>query len=256
MKKTRDNQAQYWDTILDPKNISANAPFDLETEIAFKHTPAQSYADQLMGKLSAKTILEFGGGMGVNAVIFARAGAQITVIDISEKRVKWMKRLAEQVQLQERIKVVQMSAEQLSFPANSFDIVYSNAVLIHVNKEQVAKEAERVLKPGGCAIFVEPLKHHPLVNLYRYTFAPKIWREIADYFSFRDIEELGKQFNQYTHREFYLLSFLAFYWEFGNRNLPRFQRSLPRWQKVDEFLLSKIHCLNKLCWFTVFCGYK
>jgi len=250
------NQAEYWDSVLDPKNISTNTQFDLETEIVFYQTPAQNYAYQLMGNLREKKILELGGGMGINAVILARAGARVTVIDISEKRVRWMRQLAELIQLKDRIEVLQMSAEQLSFPEHSFDIVYSNAVLIHVDKEQVAKQVFRVLKPGGLAIFVEPLKYHPLVNLYRYTFAPRIWREIAEYFSFRDLAELAKHFSSYTHREFYLFSFLSFFWEFGKRNLPRFQKSLARWQKVDEFLLCKFPGLSKFCWFTVFCGYK
>ncbi|MDI6782839.1 MAG: class I SAM-dependent methyltransferase [bacterium] len=272
------NQAEYWDTILDPKNISASASFDLETELAFYRTPAQEYAYQLMGygttpevgallaaparlgraspAPTTKKILELGGGMGINAVILARAGAEVTVIDISSNRVKWMQRLAEQTQLQDRIEVNQMSAEQLSFPENSFDIVYSNAVLIHVNKEQVAQEVVRVLNPGGSAIFVEPLQYHPLVNLYRYTFAPRIWREIAEYFSFHDLEKLGKHFSRFSHQEFYLFSFLSFFWEFGKRNLPRFQRSISRWQKLDESLLRKIPSLSKLCWFTVFCGTK
>ncbi|MCX7920308.1 MAG: class I SAM-dependent methyltransferase [bacterium] len=254
------NQAQYWDTILDPRNLSDKrdllTQFELETERAFYQTPAQQYAYQLMGEVQGKKILELGGGLGVNAVILACAGAKVTVIDISEKRVEWMQRLVAQTQLQSQVQVIRMSAEELAFPANRFDIVYSNAVLIHVDKQKTAREVRRVLTPGGKAIFVEPLKYHPLVNLYRFTVAPKIWREIAQYFSFQDIETLGKLFREYTHREFYLVSFFAFYWEFGKRNLPRFQKSLARWQKVDSQILRIFPFLNKLCWFTVFCGTK
>lgn len=252
-----DNQAAYWDTILDPQNLTTTATsFDLNTEIAFYHTPAQDYAYQLMGTLKGKRILELGGGMGVNAVILAREGANVTVIDISEKRVYWMRQLVEQLKLQDQIEVLYMSAEQLSFPDNTFDIVYSNAVLIHVDKNIVVQEVLRVLKPGGKAIFVEPLKYHPLANIYRYTFAPRIWREIASYFSICDIRQMGSHFPNYTHREFYFGTFLSFFWEFGKRNLSRFQHSLSRWQKVDNSLLRIFPGLSKLCWFTVFCGTK
>ncbi|MFB3897046.1 MAG: class I SAM-dependent methyltransferase [bacterium] len=255
--QSSNNQAEYWDTILDPQNLTAaTTGFDLDTEIAFYHTPAQDYAYQLMGSLNSKTILELGGGMGVNAVILARAGAKVTVIDISENRVQWMRRLVEQTKLQDRIEVVLMSAEQLLFPENTFDIVYSNAVLIHVDKRIVAQEVARVLKSGGKAIFVEPLKYHPLVNLYRYTFAPRIWRKIASYFSIRDLVQLSHYFSQYSHQEFYFCSFFAFFWEFGKRNQSRFQDSLSRWQKVDRILLRIIPGLSNLCWFTVFCGTK
>jgi ubiquinone/menaquinone biosynthesis C-methylase UbiE len=257
MRDTKYNQAAYWNTILDPQNLTPTAvPFELEDEIGFYLTPAQDYAYQLMGDLDGKKVLELGGGMGVSAIILARAGAQITVIDISEQRVNWMKRLVEQTQLQDRIEVLLMSAEKLSFPEHTFDIVYSNAVLIHIDKTQVAQDAYRILKPGGKAIFVEPLKYHPLVNLYRYTLAPKIWREIANYFSSKDLVQLGSYYSSYTHREFYLCSFLSFYWEFGKRNLPRFQRSLSRWHKVDLLILRWFPFLKIFCWFTVFCGTK
>ena len=148
------------------------------------------------------------------------------------------------------------NGETLPFLENTFDIVYSNAVLIHMDKLKTTKEVLRILKPEGVAVFVEPLKYHPLVNLYRYTFGPKIWLKIASYFSFRDIREMGKCFGEFEHQEFYLFSFLSFYWEFGNRNLSRFKKILSRWNKVDHFLFQIFPPLKYLAWFTVFCGYK
>ncbi|MCM8813188.1 MAG: class I SAM-dependent methyltransferase [Candidatus Omnitrophica bacterium] len=53
--------------------------------------------------------------------------------------------------------VIQGVGEQLPFPDDTFDIVYSSNVLEHVqNPEGCFREALRVLKPGGSLCFVVP----------------------------------------------------------------------------------------------------
>ena len=250
-------QSEYWDTVLDPQNLSSgfNQDFDLSTELEFYQTPAKQYAYKQMGELKNKQVLEIGCGMGMNAILLTQKGAKVTAIDISQKRLDWVARLFKDKDINP-VTLLRVNGEQLPFRDNSFDIVYTNAVLIHMDKLNAAQEVYRVLKPGGMAIFVEPLQYHPLVNLYRYTFGPKIWRIIASYFSFRDIRNIGQCFDKFDHREFYLFSFLSFYWEFGNRNLIKFKKSLSRWEKIDKFLFKIFPFLKRLSWFTVFSGYK
>jgi ubiquinone/menaquinone biosynthesis C-methylase UbiE len=249
-------QSDYWDTVLDPQNLSEGITkdFDISLEQSFYQTSAQEYAYQKMGDLQGKMVLEIGCGMGVNSILLNQKGAKVTAIDISQKRLAWVKQLLKDNPSPPTF--LRASGEILPFHDNSFDIVYSNAVLIHLDKLKTTREVFRVLKPGGMAIFIEPLKYHPLVNLYRYTLGPKVWRKIASYFSFKDIEQMGQCFNHYEHKEFYLFSFFSFYWEFGHRNLSKFKKSLFRWQKIDNFLFKLCPFLNRLSWFTVFCGYK
>ncbi|UBM58925.1 class I SAM-dependent methyltransferase [Marinilongibacter aquaticus] len=52
---------------------------------------------------------------------------------------------------------VKMNIEDIQFPENSFDVIFCNHVLEHVNDfEKACKELYRVLKPGGWAIMQSP----------------------------------------------------------------------------------------------------
>jgi len=49
-----------------------------------------------------------------------------------------------------KLTIMKMNAEQMSFPDNSFDVIFSHAVFEHVsNPAGVLKEVARVLRPGG-----------------------------------------------------------------------------------------------------------
>ena len=57
--------------------------------------------------------------------------------------------------------------ENLSFNDNTFDLVFTNAVLHHV--EDIGKavlEAYRVAKTDGYIVFIEPNRYHPLQILH------------------------------------------------------------------------------------------
>ena len=52
---------------------------------------------------------------------------------------------------------IKMDIEQIQFEENTFDVIFCNHVLEHVNDfEKAAKELNRVLKPGGWAILQSP----------------------------------------------------------------------------------------------------
>ena len=63
-----------------------------------------------------------------------------------------------------------MDAMDLAFPDNTFDFIISKSVLVFTEPAQTAQECYRVLKPGGKAIFIENMRHHPAVWLYRKAF--------------------------------------------------------------------------------------
>ena len=96
-------------------------------------------------------VLEIGCGLGTDGAQFAQAGANYTGIDLTEAAVDLAKRRFQLFQLPGTFRVA--DAEQLDFPDNSFDIVYSHGVLHHTPDTPAAiHEIHRVLRPGGKAV--------------------------------------------------------------------------------------------------------
>ena len=95
-----------------------------------------------------ETVLEIGVGLGTDLVQFARAGARVTGIDLTERAVELVRRRLELEGLGGEVR--QADAERLPFEDASFSVVYSWGVLHHTpDPAQAMSEAVRVLKPGG-----------------------------------------------------------------------------------------------------------
>jgi len=99
-----------------------------------------------------RTVLEIGCGAAIDLARFAKAGAIATGVDIAPSAIALARANFEQQGLQGQFEVA--DAEQLPFPANSFDVVYAHGVVQYTaNPQKLVDECHRVLKPGGQAIF-------------------------------------------------------------------------------------------------------
>ena len=61
-----------------------------------------------------------------------------------------------------------MDAHQMEFDDSSIDLVIGRGILHHLDYEVAINEINRVLKPGGIALFNEPLRDNPGAHLFRY----------------------------------------------------------------------------------------
>ena len=64
-------------------------------------------------KWRGKKVLEIGCGIGTDTINFARAGAEVTAIDLSEKSLEMARRRAEVFGLKDRIRFIQADSEHL-----------------------------------------------------------------------------------------------------------------------------------------------
>src|SRR5687768_12111942 len=95
-------------------------------------------------------VLEIGCGLGTDGARFAQAGADYTGVDLTEAAVELARKRFELFGLPGKLRTA--DAEQLDFPDESFDIVYSHGVLHHTPDITAAvREIHRVLRPGGKA---------------------------------------------------------------------------------------------------------
>jgi len=124
------------------------------------------YATSLLGDINGKIVIDFGTRRGDNALYFAELGAQVYAFDISKEMIN----IASRRKIEKRINnlhIEEMAAENLRYPSNFADYIFGGAVLHHTMLSHTRREVHRVIKPGGQAVFIEPLNHNPLIKLFR-----------------------------------------------------------------------------------------
>jgi 2-polyprenyl-3-methyl-5-hydroxy-6-metoxy-1,4-benzoquinol methylase len=119
----------------------------------------------LMGDLQGKSLLDFGCGMGEEAIYFAKLGARVTAIDISQVGIEVTRQRAAHNGVSDRVDARVMRADPTELPSRSFDIIHGLGILHHLDDlEASLREIKRLLKPGGMGIFLEPLGNSPMVE--------------------------------------------------------------------------------------------
>lgn len=99
-----------------------------------------------------RMVLEVGCGAGVDLARFARGGAEVTGVDLTDSAIQLARMNFEQQGLTGRFEVA--DGEHLPFPDNTFDLVYAHGVVQYTaNPQRLVGECRRVLKSGGQAVF-------------------------------------------------------------------------------------------------------
>jgi len=129
-------------------------------------------------RYKGKKVLEIGCGVGIDLLQFARAGADVSAVDLTLNAVQLATANLAREGYQGNLRVG--NAESLDFPDGCFDVVYSHGVLHHtVDTEKSIDEVYRVLRTGGEAIIM-------LYNRYS-------WFNLAAVLSGTSIEHAKKE---------------------------------------------------------------
>lgn len=243
-----------WASTIDVEGIKVRDYFEACT------APENRFILRHMGDIRGKKLLDLGCGAGENSVYFAKKGALCVASDYSPGMVEVALQLAaaNDVEIQGRT----MNAIALDCPDNTFDFVYASNLLHHLPDPHAAiLEMYRVLKPGGKACFWDPLKHNPIINVYRQ-IATSVRTEDETPLNINIVDFVRSHFSIITYDTFWLATlwiFLRFYlvervdpnkeryWKKIIIEQARLKPEYKRLEKLDE-ILKKIPGMKQFAW--------
>jgi uncharacterized protein (TIRG00374 family) len=226
----RERAAREGDLVIPPDDVMVCQ--DLGRSLA--------YVFEVLGDLRGQRVLELGCGVGDYTVLWARRGAQVLATDISPESIDITRRRAAANGLAHAIEARCLPAEALAVPDASCDLVIGFGVLHHLEDlERVGREVRRVLRPGGRALFREPLGGNPLLDFARryVPYRDKHRTPFEHPLTFADVAAVGHSFGTAHVRAFYLFSMITRAW--GH------EQAFPWLWALDEALLRHWPQLGK-----------
>jgi ubiquinone/menaquinone biosynthesis C-methylase UbiE len=141
----------------DDYNVFTDASNDRLIEAFFRMT----------GLSCGAKVADLGCGSGVFTNLLVRCGVQGHGIDISPSLIALARRKYPDIDFYE------CDVEMLPFPDSSFDGLLLSGLVHHFPDASVlAREAFRVLKPGGCFFAFDPNRRNPFMYCYRDRTSP------------------------------------------------------------------------------------
>ena len=213
---------------------------DHRTLSRYRNPPADTwfpleYAYHLLGDVQGRRVVDFGCGSGANSVHLALRGAALAGLDISEALIRLARERLAANGVERTARFIVGSAHDTPLPDNSIDVVFGIAILHHLDLQLVAREVHRILKPGGRAIFQEPVRNSAVLRVLRRLIpyrAPDISpyeRPLTD----EQVQAFGRNFRTIRTKPFTLpfVSLAMF--------VPRIRRSPDWWYGLDARLLGR-----------------
>lgn len=201
---------------------------------------------EFLGDLAGKSVLEVGCGSGKIAARVAKTGAHVTAFDLSPVSVEVAATRASLNALLDRIHLTVAAGERFPFASHSFDIVLGRAILHHLDASQGSHEIHRVLKPGGKALFVEPLGMNPVLNFVRDHVPYPGKNPVGDDqpLNYRQIRSWGAPFRRFEYHEVHLLGMIER--AFGHQRVH-----LAPLHRLDRTILKVLPVMGRFCRYAV-----
>ena len=146
-----------------PKPVGTREYFDeVEARKYFVEPHIPVFAE--FPRWRGERVLEIGCGIGTDTINFARHGALVTAVELSEKSLEIAKKRAEVYGLQDRIRFFWGDAENLTqfVPVEPYDLIYSFGVIHHTPRPERAVNQMRYYAQPGTTV--------KIMVYYRYSW--------------------------------------------------------------------------------------
>jgi len=145
----------YWDAR--PCNLR-HSPAPVGTKDYFDQVEARKYfvEPHIPGfaefeRWRGKKVLEIGCGIGTDTINFARHGATVTTVDLSERSIELARKRAAVFGVERQIQFYGGNAEELTqfVPVEAYDLIYSFGVIHHTpHPRKVLEQLKEYTRPG------------------------------------------------------------------------------------------------------------
>ena len=143
-----------WDREVDKKSIWTDGLTEEELQkalsgtIEIRLTTFKPMPSSWLGDLKGRRVLAVGSGGGQQAILFALAGSEVTLLDLSGKQLEQDRKFSERLGL--TLTLIKGDMRDLSrFDEESFDIVFNPASTVFIDDvRSFYRECARVLNRG------------------------------------------------------------------------------------------------------------
>jgi SAM-dependent methyltransferase len=200
------------------------------------------YRNYIIEHGSGKRVLEYGCGPHTHAPLLVPRGSTVTGIDISPVAAGQHHSVALSRNISSMFSCV-MNAELLAFANGSFGLICGTGILHHLDLKSCFREISRTLSPDGSAVFIEPLGHNPLINLYR-RLTPAMRSDDEHPLLMHDFELAKRYFDRLDIKYFHLTSLAAVMF----RRTRWFKPIVGFMDGLDQRLFRTLPFLRKHAW--------
>src|ERR1019366_3745362 len=212
---------------------------------SIRESSMAAYIRAVEAHCTQKRVLEYSCGPYTYSSLMMARGASITGIDLSPVAISQYVRQANR-QSERPVNGCVMNAEALGFAAHSFDLVCGIGIVHHLDLRRSFSEISRALKPGGYAVFLEPLGHNPLISLYR-KLTPSM-RTVDEHPLLTQDIKLAEEFFENVECQFFHLSSLG---AVPLQNLCCFNSVVKFLDALDQTIFRLMPYFRRCAWATV-----
>ncbi len=208
-----DREIEHFDRHYAAEAAQGIIPLNDYDRLRYSDPPADTifpreYYYHLLSPLKGKAVLEIACGNGMDASIAAVNGAEVFAYDISEKSVELTRRRAMVNGVSNQVHAEVCGEFMEAFPGRQFDAVMGYAALHHLPLDHLADQVHKRLKPGGVAVFAEPVVNSKSLDFIRKRIPLALEEMTEDEQPLNDrmIREFARPFDRLVRREFQLVS--------------------------------------------------